>query len=527
MFYNFLLKNLNNYNKIYILIFSILLLNEGLISQDSGEQGTKFNLTGTMRFRGFSLSRDIPTSRLSPNTFVQDIEGSYNTISTNYYNKIKTDLGRQFTGQPTTRSPRKENLNYMDSRILLNLEFISSQYFDGVIGVQVGDIPFGGRGLINSGATPNIRDSYTLGQASGGESGQANPVNLQTNLMYLNFRLKQYDFYSRIGIQLFSSPQGRVFFASGAGILMNKEFKEKKFSLEGGWIRTRERSISDLDNNGFYDRPRNINVSFAKLRLYKIQSLKNELYSYGSIDNDNSDVRQETGNLFWHGIFNEYTSTNFNVVVHGVLNHGKVKAINPLVDKTETTITQKQTEYNIKGALGDFQVTYFYNNKVNFNTIIIGTTGRPGYDNDGVEGSYKNRGYRTLSPGYAISNLAVDFTGGYALFNAKSMSGLVEYGAFSNIVLGSFQLTFGYYQLHASEAPRLGVNREFNSLLRKNSSTYMGDEYNFNFRWNVLSDFQLIFRSGVFFPKDGIRAIYDFRGGSYIQEAFLSGEYKF
>ncbi len=503
-----------------------LLLGSAIFSQDN-EQGTKFNLTGSMRFRGLALSRDILTSRINSNSVSNDIEGSYKQISSNIYNNYQSQFNNVITGNPSTISKRRENLNYIDSRVLLNLEFITSQYFDGVLGVQVGDVPFGGRGLITSGANPNIRDPYILGGGSGGESGQANPINIQTNLMYLNFRLRNYDFYTRAGIQLFSSQQGRVFFASGAGLLINKDFKEQKYSLEGGWIRTRERSISDLDNNGFTDRDKNINVFFGKLRLYKFNNLKNELYAYTSYDNDISDPNRETGKLYWLGLFNEYTTSNFNIIVHGVYNHGKVKAMNKLVDSTDTSVLQKENNYKINGALGDIQFSYFYNNKVNFNTIVVGTTGRPGYDNDGVEGSYKNKGYRTLSPGFAVSNLAIDFTGGYALFSAKNMSGLYEFGGFSNIVLGPVQLTLGYYRLHASMAPRLGVNRDFNSLMGKHSSTYLGDEYNFNLRWNVFIDFQLIFRSGIFFPKDGLRAIFDFNGGSYIQEAFLSGEYKF
>ncbi len=509
---------------IFLIIF---ILSSNILSQDNSEQGTKFNLTGSMRFRGFGLSRDILTSRINSNSFSNDIEGSYRQIATTNYNNYQSQFNKVISGNPSTISKRKENLNYMDSRILLNLEFITSQYFDGVLGVQVGDVPFGGRGLVTSGTTPNVRDPYILGGGSGGESGQTNPINIQTNLMYLNFRLRNYDFYSRIGIQLFSSQQGRVFFASGAGVLMNKDFKENKFSLEGGWIRTRERGISDLDNNGYNDKSKNINVFFAKLRLYKINNLKNEIYSYTSYDNDITDENRETGRLYWHGLFNEYTTSNFNLIIHGVYNHGKVKSMNKLVDSTDTSIIQKENTYKINGALGDIQLSYFYNNKVNLNTIVVGTTGRPGYDNDGVEASYKNKGYRTLSPGFAVSNLAIDFTGGYALFSAKNMSGLVEYGGFSNIVLGPVQFTLGYYRLYASMAPRLGVNRDFNSLFGKHSSTYLGDEYNFNLRWNVFIDFQMIFRSGIFFPKDGIRAIFDFHGGSYIQEAFLSGEYKF
>ena len=248
------------------ILLLIFIISSNILSQDN-EQGTKFNLTGSMRFRGFGLSRDILTSRVNSNSLSNDIEGSYKQIATNNYNYYQSEYNNVIKGIPSTRSKRKENLNYMDSRILLNLEFITSQYFDGVLGVQVGDVPFGGRGLVTSGATPNIRDSYILGGGSGGESGQSNPINIQTNLMYLNFRLRNYDFYSRIGIQLFSSQQGRVFFASGAGVLMNKDFKDHKYSLEGGWIRTRERGISDLDNNGYNDRSKNINVFFQIIRL--------------------------------------------------------------------------------------------------------------------------------------------------------------------------------------------------------------------------------------------------------------------
>lgn len=511
--------------KIFILLFFAIGI--GIDAQDTGEQGTKFNLTGTMRFRAFDLSRDTPITRTTSSALTNDILGTYNTLTQTYYDSLLNDYNRTLLGQDRLRSKRKESLNFMDSRLFLNMDFSTSQYFDGVVGITVGDIPFGGRGLSPNGVNTNLLDSYTQGPGSGGETGQAIPINIQTSLLFLNFRLKNYNFFSRFGVQLFSSPQGRVFFATGAGILMNKDFKENKFSIEGGWIRTRERSVADLDNNGFNDKRRNINVVFAKLKLYKINNLKNEIYTYASTDNDNSDANREVGNLFWHGLFNEYTISSFNFILHGVFNHGKLNTVNTLLDGNGEILVQRQNRYNINGALGDIQATYFYDNKMNFNAIVIGTTGRPGFDNDGVEASYKNSGYRTLSPGFAISNLGIDFTGGYALFNARNMSGLVQYGSFMNYILGPVQLTFGLYQLHSSRAPRLGVNREYNSLLNRSSSTHMGDELNFNLRWNVFIDFQILFRSGIFFPKNGVRAIYDFNGGSYLQEAFVSGEYKF
>lgn len=73
----------------------------------------------------------------------------------------------------------------------------------------------------------------------------------------------------------------------------------------------------------------------------------------------------------------------------------------------------------------------------------------------------------------------------------------------------------------------MSINRDYNFLYGKRTSTFLGQEYNFNVRWNVLSDFQLLFRSGYFEPGDGLKALNDSRIGSYIKEAFVSAEYKF
>ena len=108
------------------------------------------------------------------------------------------------------------------------------------------------------------------------------------------------------------------------------------------------------------------------------------------------------------------------------------------------------------------------------------------------------------------------------------MSGLYEVGAFTNIIVwGPVELTLGYYHLYANRAPTMSINRDFNFLYGKNTSNFLGKEYNLNIRWNVLSDFQLLFRSGYFQPGDGLKALNDSRMGSYIREAFVSAEYKF
>ncbi|MDX1959079.1 MAG: hypothetical protein SFU98_10940 [Leptospiraceae bacterium] len=509
-------------------IIFLLLLSGNLFSIFSNEVSDKrFNLTGSVRFRSFSQSRDISIGRVTPNFPVIDFPSHYEYLAAQNNALVQTELQTRAKGQPSTLSKKRESNQFFDSRILLNLEFNTSQYFDGVVGVQVGDVVFGGRGL--NPALKNNTDPYLIGPGSGGELGQGGGTNLQMNLMYLNFRLRQYNFYMRTGIQLFSSIQGRVLFSACAGVFMNKDFKQERFSLEGGWIRARERTLADIDSNGFNDRNnQNVNIFFYKLKVYRMTNLKNELYSYYSKDNDVTDTLREIGDLFWHGLFNEFTMKNYSIIVHGVYNHGRVSAINPLKDSENNLLYEKRNYYSISGALYDIQFTYFYNNNINFNLIGVGTTGRPGVDKDGVPGAYKNGGYRTLAPGFAVSNIALDFTGGYALFNATNMSGLNEIGGFVNVIaFGAFQLTFGYYQLYASRTPRLSVNRDFNSLFGNNSSPYIGDEYNLNFRWSILSDFQIIFRSGHFNAGRGYKAITDQSLGTYAREAFLSAEYRF
>ncbi|MCB1178373.1 MAG: hypothetical protein KDK36_12380, partial [Leptospiraceae bacterium] len=245
-------------------------------------------------------------------------------------------------------------------------------------------------------------------------------------------------------------------------------------------------------------------------------------------DSDPTDSSNETGKLFWHGWFNEFNFGKYNLILHGVYNHGNVSINNIFYDNTETEVYRSVNRYKISGYLYDFQFSYQYNGKLNFNLVGIGTSGRPGRDADGMEASFKGNGYRTLAPGYAISNIAIDFIGGYALFTARDMSGLAEYGGYMNaIVFGPLQLTLGYYQLHANKAPRLSTNRYYNSLLGHKSSNFLGHEVNLNLKWSFYSDFQIIFRSGYFIPGDGLRAITDYEFGNYLREAFVMGEYKF
>ncbi|MDF3823396.1 hypothetical protein P3G55_26190, partial [Leptospira sp. 96542] len=206
-----------------------------------------------------------------------------------------------------------------------------------------------------------------------------------------------------------------------------------RLSLEGGVLRARDQSFLDVDKNGFADKNyQNSNIYYHRLKFEYFRNIRNELYGYYLDDNDKSD--NETARLVWYGLHNEFNFQSFSFVVHGIFNSGKVKKLTPITDENEITLYNTTRQYGIKGGMYDFQFTYRYSESLNFNLIALGTTGRPGYNENGEEANLKGNGYRTLAPGFSISNIATDFTGGYALFNGSSFSGINEYGFFSNII---------------------------------------------------------------------------------------------
>lgn len=512
----------------YILwvILAVIIFPFRLFSQETGESETKFKLSGAMRFRGFDLSRNVLLSRQNPTYPIYNpIQEVSNRITSNT-KAANQELIARSAGKQTTLSPVNESMNYFDSRILLNMEFYTSKYFDGLVGVQIGDVNFGGRPV----SITDKNNPQTVGTNAGGELNQTTAVNVRTNFLYLNFKLKEYDFNARTGLQFFSSPNGRVMFSNGAGISMTKGISSfYRMTLEGGWIRARDRQFIDADSNSFNDkRYLDTNIFFAKAKFLPNPNNSVEFYSYYQGDNDQTDPYRETGDLFWFGVFDEMKFGTYSMTLHGVYNTGKTKSIRSYKDLNTNDLYQTRAVNFVSGGLWDLTFTYYYNNQINFNLISVGTTGRPGYDKDGTNAQYKSGGYRSLSPNFSVSNVAVDFTGGYTLFTSANMSGLMEYGAFANVIaIGSMQFTLGYYLLYATKPPKIEINREYGLFQGRETSPYLGQEYNFNIRWSMLSDFTLVFRSGYFMPGRGLRVLNDSPLGNYIRDVFISAEYKF
>lgn len=514
------------YKNFYFISFLSLLCFAGSINaQEEESQRTNLNFNGSFRIRATNIGRDVLLQRQTPTTPIKDYDRERQDADNEQREQIQQDLERRRLGLPSQITPRKEDISFYDTRFLYNMSFSANKYVEGVWGMQVGDIPFGGRGLRPTG--PDGYDPGLVGPGSGGERGRTAAVNVQTNFLYLNFRIPESGLFIKVGQQLFSSAQGRVLFSTGTGVSILKNFQFLRLSWEAGVLRASDQSFLDVDKNGYADKNyQNSNIYYNRMKFEYFRNVRNEIYGYWLDDNQRSD--NETARLGWYGLFNEFNFQTFSFIVHGVFNSGVVKKLTPIVDEMNVTLYNQNQRHFIKGGLYDFQMTYRYNEALNFNLIALGTTGRPGFDENGREANLKGNGYRTLAPGFSISNIATDFTGGYALFNGSSFSGINEYGFFTNIIaFGPYQFTLGYYQLWATRSPEIKINREFNERNGFRTSTYMGMEYNFNIRYNVTADFQIIFRSGYFVAGDALFVLLDSRFGSVLREAFIVFEHRF
>lgn len=503
----------------------ILLYPIVLYSQEEDSQRTNLNFNGSFRIRATNVGRDVLLDRKTPVTPIKDLNAENESATEASRQQIEKDIERRRLGLPSQITPRKEDVSFYDTRFLYNMSFSANKYVEGIWGMQVGDIPFGGRGLRPTG--PDGFDPGLIGPGTGGERGRTSAVNVQTNFLYLNFRIPESGLFIKVGQQLFSSAQGRVLFSTGTGVSILKNFQFLRLSWEAGVLRASDQSFLDVDKNGYADKNyQNSNIFFNRMKFEYFRNVRNEIYGYWLDDNQKTD--NETARLGWYGLHNEFNFQTFSFTIHGILNSGIVKKRVPVVDVTDVTIFNENRRHYIKGGMYDFQMTYRWNESLNFNLIALGTTGRPGFNEKGEDANLKGNGYRTLAPGFSISNIATDFTGGYALFNGSSFSGLNEYGLFSNIIaFGPYQFTLGYYQLWATKSPEIRINREFNEANGYRTSTYMGMEYNFNIRYNVTSDFQIIFRSGYFVAGDALFVLLDTKYGSVLREAFVVLEHRF
>ena len=85
-------------------IFILILINlniYSIYSQDA-EQQTKFNMTGSMRFRGFALGRDIPLIRKTPTYPIYNPELEFANQNTANNELLTNELNSRLAGKQST-----------------------------------------------------------------------------------------------------------------------------------------------------------------------------------------------------------------------------------------------------------------------------------------------------------------------------------------------------------------------------------------------------------------------------------------
>lgn len=237
------MKDISQLLRIGFLSFGVVFLINPLSAQEI-EEKTKIDLQGNYRVRGFNLGRDIYSSRQTPVTPF-DKQAFQNQYQQNVNNQIQNEINARSRGLPTTLSPSREDMTYYDTRMTLNMNFATSKYFEALAGVQIGDMIFGGKG---------VGQSSNIGPGQGGEATYSTAVNIQTNFLYLNFKLPEKSFTTRVGLQLFTSAQGRVIYIPGTGVTMTKDIRNWNMTLEGGWLIAKQNNLTDLDKNSFADK---------------------------------------------------------------------------------------------------------------------------------------------------------------------------------------------------------------------------------------------------------------------------------
>jgi hypothetical protein len=493
----------------------------------SDKKSVDINYNGHIRTRGFLLGRDMKTNRTTPTTpYLKETFDKQQSIDVQ--NKVQDEIDARIKGDPTTITPSKEKLNYYDVWLTMNIDYKISENFDALWGFRIGNITMGGRPQ----SFNNLNSPLIIGPGSGGAMGlgETAGVNMQTTFLYMNFKVPTYSLNYRLGIQLFTSVRGRVLFTRGAGASFNQDYTKYRMTLQGGWIRSRERSLIDRDANNYADKfYMSTNVYYLKLKNDYLSWYKNELYGYYYQDVDYTDTNREHGYMGWLGFFNEITLQKYNLVLHGIYNYGKMRANRTINDLQEQNLFTIREDYKIRGSLLDIEASYRLDSNTKLGIIGMVASGRPGDEKDGVPSYYRGKGFRSLYPGFTISNMAIDWIGGYALFATGSfdapLAGMVEAGTFIDFLLfEKLQTTIGYYRLYSMRSPHITNNRYFGENNFYKTSNYFGQEVNLNFRWPVFSGFQLVFRSGYLIPGDGYRAYTDTLYGSYIKEAFVAAE---
>ncbi|MBI3395179.1 MAG: hypothetical protein HY042_05045, partial [Spirochaetia bacterium] len=336
----------------------------------------RFTFRGDMLARGFYLERDLPLKSVSLNT--------------------------------TTKTSEIQDLYSM--RYRLDLAFRPSQNVDVQYGLQVGELTFG-------------RDTpSSTGHGSGGLGSGS--TNVETRELIMKIRNNPETTSVSFGILNFDTPRGLVLASSGGGARLFFDLPSLASSVDVYYIRALDNSVIDGDSNGFSDKNfSNVNLGLARYRFTGIKNLRSEAYMIYRQDDDAQSALDggETSRMYWGGLFAQYKKGAYGLLFHAVGNWGQFH-------RPDTVSPYLRKRYEVKAGAGQLELSAAPWDELQVTLVAAGASGRLGIEPNGRSVDFRQDQFRTVSGQFQLTDIVMDSSGGYTVFAAGKLTGVVAEG---------------------------------------------------------------------------------------------------
>jgi len=493
----------------------IVLIGFYLSSLYTQEKSKNLVYDGDILFRSFYLSRDILLEKQTKEVCPNPIE--------NYLNP---------TNIPNTKCKEKRDEHRI--RFRLNFLFSPSSNVDVYYGLEVGDVSFG-------------RERNLVGPGSGGSGSGA--TNVETRELRLSMINKNYLFRIDVGIFPYSTPDGLVLAASGAGVRLRKEFKEINSQLEIVYFKLQDNSFKDSDFNGFSDENyKDVELISTIYKIFRFSTLTPQfyfVYKRDPIEKDKYDNPKDTFQFYWIGTYQQYTQKNWNIYLNIVNQQGYLFSETKIIpneaylktyfsdvyqflQNQNNAFPRNRKKYPKNAYAGNIEFSYRILNELKISYVLTTATGRMGLNHDGTITFYNKDYYESANGAFQFSEIGIDSSGGYSIINIDTLSGMIAQGIkFEYQFLQGVLVEPQYYLYKTHKTPVIDYNQFFNRMNFKNPSNYYGSEWNVKIVYKPWVNFSIRIQLAYFNAGDAYKVINDIKNGDSLREYSFYIQQKF
>ncbi|MBL4846345.1 MAG: alginate export family protein [Planctomycetes bacterium] len=319
-------------------------------AQEEGSQ-LEWNVSGSLRVRGFYLSNGTLANQLDPTTL----------------NSLRI----------SGRDDIDATQEFLDTRLRLQLKVTAYQQVSAVMALEVGDITFGVKN-------------------AGGALG-ADGVVFENKNLYLEWHPTRYSFRVRAGLYpRESDPRGLILSNDVAGVHGEIELLGTATTIYADMIKAVESSRLDLDGDGVIDNDYNDRTLFiAGLTNNSLEALSLEAFLMADVDNTNDSPLPANSerDVFWIGLNADTRLGPIGISTTAIGAYGR-------------QTTQGQRGVRIRGFAVDTRIT-FELPFVSVEAIVAWASGRNPSDTS------RDEGFPTVTPFYGVSGIVYGNYGGF------------------------------------------------------------------------------------------------------------------